>query len=45
MTALLAYLLLFAFSPAICFLFVLAALVSAYAWVCLLAGVVRWVVR
>lgn len=45
MTALFSYLLLFAFSPGLCFLAVLVGLVSLYAWVCLLGAVVRWVVK
>lgn len=41
MSAFLSYLLLFAFSPGLCFVAVLAGLISLYVWVCLLGVLVR----
>ena len=45
MTLFFSYLLLFAFSPGLCFAAVLLGGVSLYVWICLLGAVVRWVVR
>ena len=45
MSLFLSYLLLFAFSPGLCFLVVLLALASGWAWVCLLAAMIEWVVK